>query len=255
MNKESVAYKSLCTEFYDLDKPIPPQDALQCYLRFASEAQGPILEPMCGTGRFLIPLLERGFQVTGFDSSPNMLSVCRKKCQERGLTPHLFESTFETFQRESTYNLIFIPSGSFGLLIDPEQVSQALSFITNSLNSGGKFIVEIETLKTNQQLQGIWRGRWASRPDNSKIVLSALSQFDSSTKIETVLCRYELWEMNEISQIEVEEFPVKHYEPNEIEDLLNLHGLTIAGKWQAEPHSGKKGDDTDEVILYECVKS
>lgn len=27
MNKESAAYKSLCTEYYELDKPAPPPDA------------------------------------------------------------------------------------------------------------------------------------------------------------------------------------------------------------------------------------
>lgn len=65
MHKESVPYRGLCTEFYELDKPNAPEDALQCYLYYAEEAQGKILEPMCGTGRFLIPLLERGLKVVG----------------------------------------------------------------------------------------------------------------------------------------------------------------------------------------------
>ncbi len=104
MNKQSDAYKSLCTEFYDIDKPAPPKDALECYLRFAEEAQGAILEPMCGTGRFLIPLVEKGHQVTGFDSSSNMLNQCRKKCKERGLSPNLIEASFETFSSPSGYN-------------------------------------------------------------------------------------------------------------------------------------------------------
>lgn len=45
MNKESVPYKALCTEFYELDKPNASEDALQCYLLYAEEAQGKILEP------------------------------------------------------------------------------------------------------------------------------------------------------------------------------------------------------------------
>jgi SAM-dependent methyltransferase len=78
MNKESPPYRALCTEFYDLDKPLASKDALQCYLRYAEEANGPILEPMCGTGRFFIPLLKHGYNVTGFDYSPHMLKVCRE---------------------------------------------------------------------------------------------------------------------------------------------------------------------------------
>lgn len=66
-------------------------------IRYAEEAKGPILEPMCGTGRFLIPLLKKGYAVTGFDYSPDMLNVCRKKCKELGLATSLLEATFETF--------------------------------------------------------------------------------------------------------------------------------------------------------------
>ena|ERR1700761_4870894 len=147
MNKESVPYRGLCTEYYELDKPNPPEDAFQCYLRYAKEAHDKILEPMCGTGRFLVPLLECGYSVTGFDYSPYMLDVCRKKCKERGLTCNLLEATFETFSLSEKYNLIFIPSGSFGHLITSEQINQALTFIADRLNPGGKFVFEIETLK------------------------------------------------------------------------------------------------------------
>lgn len=255
MNKESIAYKGLCTEFYDLDKPTPTEDALQCYLQYVNEAQGAILEPMCGTGRFLIPLVEEGFNVTGFDYSSHMLNLCRKKCMQRGLTPNLFEATFETFQPQSLFNLIFIPSGSFGHLINPKQISHALEFVSYNLNVGGKFVVEIETLKAVREPQGMWRGRWVQRPDGSKIVLNVLTQFDPITQIETGLFRYELWEENIISQIEVEEFHVRHYEPQDFECLLAQHGLKIIEKWQAEPHSRNKAADTDAIILYECVKN
>ena len=255
MSKESDAYKALCTEFYDLDKPTPPEDALQCYLRCAKEAQGLILEPMCGTGRFLIPLLEKGYAVTGFDSSSHMLNVCRKKCEQRSVTADLAEATFESFSSQLTYHLIFIPSGSFGHLISLEQVSQALTFIADRLHNKGKFVFEVKTLKTIREPQGVWRGRWVNKPDGSKIVLNVLSQFNPTSQIETGLFRYELWEQNLISQTEVEEYHVRHYEPAEIERLLKQHGLKVIERWQAEPHSGIKANDTDAVILYECVKN
>ncbi len=254
MHKESVPYRGLCTEFYELDKPNAPEDALQCYLYYAEEAQGKILEPMCGTGRFLIPLLERGYSVTGFDYSPYMLNVCRKKCKDRGLASTLLEATFETFSLFEMYDLIFIPSGSFGHLITPEQVAQALTFVADRLNPGGKFVFEVETLKSIREPQGVWRGRWVNKPDGSKIVMSVLSRFDTISRIEMGLFRYELWEGNGISRTEVEDYHVRHYEPSEIERFLSQYGLKVVGKWQAEPHSQKEANDSDEVILYECVK-
>lgn len=255
MHKESVSYRALCTEYYELDKPYVPEDALKCYLSYAEEAKGPILEPMCGTGRFLIPLLEHGYSVTGFDSSPYMLDVCRKKCRERGLTTPLLDATFETCSLSELYRLIFIPSGSFGHLITSQQVSQALAFISNHLSPGGKFVFEVETLQAIREPQNVWRGRWVNKPDGSKIVMSILSQFDAVSRVETGLFRYELWEANSIVLTEVEDYQVRHYEPAEIEGLLKRHGLQVIGKWQAEPHQRIEAGDKAPVIMYECVKN
>ncbi len=50
-------------------------------------ANGPILEPMCGTGRFLLPLIEDGFDVHGFDASDHMLGVLHAKAKPKNLKP------------------------------------------------------------------------------------------------------------------------------------------------------------------------
>jgi SAM-dependent methyltransferase len=45
----------------------------------AQEADGPILELGCGTGRLLRPLAQAGHRVTGVDNSEEMLAYCRQK--------------------------------------------------------------------------------------------------------------------------------------------------------------------------------
>ena len=72
-------YKNLCTEFYDLDKPTAPEDALEFYTNEILGHTQPVLEPMCGSGRFLIPLLQKGIEIEGSDASAEMLDECRKK--------------------------------------------------------------------------------------------------------------------------------------------------------------------------------
>jgi SAM-dependent methyltransferase len=44
-----------------------------------------IIEVGAGTGRFSIPLAERGFQVTHLDLSPKMLDMARTKARDRGI--------------------------------------------------------------------------------------------------------------------------------------------------------------------------
>jgi hypothetical protein len=46
---------------------------------------------MCGSGRFLLPLLEHGFSIDGVDASDDMLQACRVNGERRGLTPNLYK--------------------------------------------------------------------------------------------------------------------------------------------------------------------
>ena len=83
--KNLDTYLSLCTEVYDLSKPNPPEDAYAFYRDYAMKANGPILEPMCGAGRFLLRLLEEGFNVHGFDASDHMLEALHAKAKSKNL--------------------------------------------------------------------------------------------------------------------------------------------------------------------------
>lgn len=76
MDKTLDTYLSLCTEVYDLSKPNPPEDAYAFYRDYAMRANGPILAPMCGTGRFLLPLLAEGFNYMALMQA----AICLKSC-------------------------------------------------------------------------------------------------------------------------------------------------------------------------------
>ncbi len=77
----------LCTQYYDLDKPDAPDDAFAFYLQYANRIEGKILEPMCGSGRFLIPIMELGYDIEGFDASQFMLEALYIKCKNKKIKP------------------------------------------------------------------------------------------------------------------------------------------------------------------------
>lgn len=74
------AYKSLCTEFYDLTKPLASDAEIAFYQE--KLVQKTVLEVMCGSGRLLIPLLKAGLKVDGLDYSSEMLSNCRERIND-----------------------------------------------------------------------------------------------------------------------------------------------------------------------------
>lgn len=245
-------YQRLCTEYYDLDKPTAPPESLAIYTEYATKSKGPILEPMCGTGRYLIPLLKLGHNITGFDSSSYMVDVCQRKLRQENLYSKIAVASFETFSFQGLYGLIMIPTSSFCLLTTNEAASIALKFVVKHMAREGKFIFEVDTPKSVNTPQGVWKGSWVNKSDGSKLVLNTVSRFNAESGIDEILCRYEFWQDNMITKTEVEDFRLRLYEMREIEALLEEHNLVVVNKWL--PHSKITPDDQSQTVLYECIK-
>lgn len=78
-------YSKLSSEVYDIDKYIGLSFGdVEFYSDRLASCTGNILEPGVGTGRILIPLLEKGLKVDGFDVSEEMLKICRNNCEKEG---------------------------------------------------------------------------------------------------------------------------------------------------------------------------
>lgn len=246
VEKTSTPYQGLCTEYYELDKPGPPEDGLAFYCKLADEAKGPILEPMCGSGRFLIPMFKKGYNIVGFDTSSHMLDVARKKCNDGKIAAGLINASFQTFRSSHPFELIFIPSGSICLLTEKEQLTQALSTVFDSLEKKGKFVFEIDTLSSIEEPQEVWKGHWIDKPDGSKLILNTFAKFDAASRINATLCRYELWEKNHITKTEVEDFRVRLYELDEMESLLKYHGFKVINA--SVPYTGAKPNEKQNTL-------
>src|SRR5690625_401764 len=120
-------YSKLSSEVYDIDKYVGLSFGdVEFYSDRLASCTGNILEPGVGTGRILIPLLEKGLKVDGFDVSNEMLKVCRNNCEKRGLNPKLFEGKMESFLLETEYEAIIVRTGTFLLLHERKKWIHAL---------------------------------------------------------------------------------------------------------------------------------
>jgi SAM-dependent methyltransferase len=259
-------YLSLCTEFFDLDKPTAPAGEYDFFHRYLSAATGPILEPMCGTGRYLIPYLEEGFNVEGFDASPFMLQALRAKCIQKNLNPHVWEQFLESsfakasvFAEASTdtsadkhYNLIFIPDSSFCLLLEPATIAIALQKMYDLLQPGGTFVFDVETVHAIPAKAGLWHGKAYKKPDGTTIISSTLP-LGVENSIASVICRYELMEKTEIIKTEMEYFQIRLYYPDELEQILKNIGFKHVKQIEAYDHSNRPSAQ-DYTVVFECIK-
>jgi SAM-dependent methyltransferase len=86
---------------------------LDFYVALAREAQGPVLDIACGTGRILLPCLQAGVDVEGLDLFEGMLKTLRGKAAALGLSPRLHQADMSDFSLPRSYALIMIPFNAF----------------------------------------------------------------------------------------------------------------------------------------------
>lgn len=245
-------YLSLCTEFFDLDKPTAAPEEYLFFRHYLAQATGPILEPMCGSGRYLIPYLEEGFAVEGFDASPFMLDALRAKCTHKNLHPHVWEQFLEHVPTNKQYNLIFIPDSSFCLFLQPAQIAAALQKIYDLLQFGGTFIFDVETVHAIPAKTGLWHGKAYKKPDGTTIISSTLP-LPIENNIATVLCRYELMKKTEIIKTEMEYFQIRLYYPDELQQILYDIGFSHVRQIEAYDLNRTPAAQ-DYTVVFECKK-
>src|SRR5438874_5514164 len=108
----------LFASYYEQSDNIRSSD-IAYYMQWANNANGPILEAGCGSGRILIPLLEAGIAVEGFDYSPVMLEHLSRKVEDKGLTARVWQYRLEDFESEEHgYALIICAFNTFTHLLD-----------------------------------------------------------------------------------------------------------------------------------------
>jgi SAM-dependent methyltransferase len=246
------SYLNLCTQVYDLSKPTPPADAFAFYRSYVSAAEGPILEPMCGTGRFLLPLIEEGFDVHGFDASSYMLQVLHEKAKARSIKPRVWQGFLEDLQRPDKYGLVLIPSGSFGLIVDSGRAKNALVKLHDHLRDNGVLVFEAETLQSAPAQAGIWRGSMWEKNDGKMIIANSL-ELPLQDDVSTSIWRYELVDGTHIIQTDIELIRVRHYDPIQLSLLLTEAGFKSTTMIRAFDRTDSPHQD-DAVIVCECRK-
>jgi SAM-dependent methyltransferase len=245
-------YKNLCTQFYDLDKPTAPADDLNFYIEYAKNSNGAIFEPMCGTGRFLIPMLERGFDIEGADASQYMLSVCREKCEVKELKPKLHQQYLQDMAFKNRFALIFIPSGSFGLITDISDAKKCLTILHNHLLPNGKLVFEIETIRAVPNGLGSYQERCVNGRNGEKITLTSVSSYDQENQILQSIGRYESSTNSKKLTVETENFQVRLYQDHEIDEWLREAGFEIIYRYG--DYNRRIAQAGDEMIIYVCEK-
>lgn len=226
----------MVAEVYDIAHPLSETVGdVDFYIRAADGIRGRILEPACGTGRILIPLLEAGHAADGVDHSPDMLEICRAHCQKRDLVPTLHATDISTFIVPETYEAVIMPRGSIRNVEGRDATLRTLECFRDSLVPGGRLLLDVTIPLFIEGTLPIIE-HWA-RDQYVYTCETLIVEYDPFLNRTVRYARYAKWDDGELVTTELHRFCFQHWNLDEFRNLLTTAGftdITVTGNFRDE---------------------
>lgn len=246
------SYGSLCTLFYDLDKPQATDVGLRFYLPFLKAANGPVIELMCGSGRYLEPFLAAGHDVDGLDASPEMLAACRTRISARWPHAALYLQRIDQIDLPRKYVLAVITATSLSLVTDKQAVTDSLKLIFDILQQGGTFVAEVEGYDPHRSGDHNHSIRTVQTGDGGEIILQTDVDYDPATRLESVKSHYALMKNHTLHADEDEELALCFYAEPEFTRMLQDAGFENITRHMGYPDTS--AEDMGGVLIFSASK-
>jgi SAM-dependent methyltransferase len=246
-------YGAIAAEIYDIDKPIGSMPDTAFHLERLAAIDGPILEPACGTGRTLAPLLDAGHDATGFDPSPDMLERCRARCAARGYTPHLSQQMFEDFRYAETFGAIIVPVGTFTLIDDFAVALAVLRRFRKHLLPGGLVVFDIPSLKFLAATTTDDRRSWTAENGDLLTIEGIRTSTDWMGQRAAANLRYERWRDNLLIETHLEPMSQRYWGVDEFTLALRSTGfgdIEVVGNYDRR----RAPRSSDRTFTFEAVR-
>lgn len=247
-------YGALASWVYDVDKPIGRTFGdVEFYLSRLEGFCGPILEPAVGNGRLLIPLIEAGYVVYGFDASSHMLEVCKRELSKRKLVDHTSKQRFEDFCYGEKFSTVVMPAGSIQLIKSYHSCLEFLKRLKSCLSRSGKIIIDIDSL------DGMMESTPKTRVWNLGADVLTLTETRVKTNYlhQTVVSqlRYEHWNEGGLVSLELEMFSLRFWSIFEFRSVLHEVGfkdISITLDYKYPFSMRDSGSVSGKVITFEA---
>lgn len=134
-----------------------------------------ILDLACGSGRHAVTLASEGYEVTGLDSSPQMIEAAKYHAKEKGVAAQFYVADMRQVIEliEGPFDLIICLGNSLALLPTLSDVQQTLTNVYQLLTVGGSFVSQILNFEEIRQTGFRFFPLKSGRTKNGKEVVFA----------------------------------------------------------------------------------
>jgi SAM-dependent methyltransferase len=129
-----------------------------------------VLDVACGTGKSIVPWLDRGYRVVGCDLSPRMLA---RAALTTGGRCRLLEADMRRLPRIWPVDLVTCLGDSINYLLEPDDLAAAFRSVAAQLPPGGLYVFDVNSLRTYRHdfasprrfVRAGWKFSWVGEGD------------------------------------------------------------------------------------------
>ncbi len=192
---------------------------------FLADHPGRALEIGCGSGRLLLPLVARGFDVEGLELSPDMLALCNSNAAEKNLPLILHRGDMSNWRPQRNFDALLVPAFTLQLTDDP---AATLRHWHDWLVPGGGLY--LTTFVPFAELDGdLPENQWyddhqATLPDGRRASLETRHQLDRRAR---QLQREHRYRIEGTAAIHESRQTLRWFEDDELSALLKTSGFEL----------------------------
>lgn len=232
MTYDPADYGDLWSEIYDEEHAANDPSLAVAFLADLAQG-GRVLELGIGTGRIALPLLERGVDVTGIDSSAAMVERLRAK--PRGGDIEVVIGDMATCELGGPYHLVFVAYNTmFGLDTQDSQIS-CFRNVARALGPEGRFVLECFVPDLSRFRDGDQAVRAIPGSSSDRFRLNASLHIPEEQRVRT-----DVWIVRD-AQLRVLPITLRYIWPSELDLMAQLAHLELEARyadWAGAPFNG-----------------
>ncbi len=118
-----------------------------------------LVEPACGSGRLVVEMAARGYDVTGFDLNEKALNFLKKRLKRRKLRAEVLRADMTDFTLSQPAEAAFCLLNSFRHLLTEAAAKSHLEAVAKNLRPGGIYILGLHLVPPDAYDNAIERWR------------------------------------------------------------------------------------------------
>lgn len=191
--------------------------------RFGESGGRRAYEPACGSGRLLLAMARKGYDVTGSDLSEGMLDYARRKLNHAGVKGTLLHGDMCSVKPAKKVDLAWCLVSTFKYLLTHEGAVEHLRMMGRSLKIGGVYVLGLHLSDYDRMVKT--HERWTASRDGVDVVCNIQGwPADARTRTEHVRSRLRIEEGGRKRFLQTE-WDFRTY------DLGQLYELLDAAPW------------------------